>query len=115
MGNNKKETKDPFAEYDKFWDELDKAEEIRNDEDYFKEHSTYKKQTYDKSDQNQINKMFKLMTTGAILFLIIGFILLFAFVGNFTFARLFFVIPSFFMFGLVMFVIISILSKLKNQ
>ena len=34
---SERKEKDPFAEYDKFWDELNEIDEIKDDEDYFKD------------------------------------------------------------------------------
>lgn len=116
--------KDPFAEYDKFWDELDEAEDIKADEDYFKERSVYKKQgytqdnkkqRYHRSNKNEFNKMIKGFSVGAIVFLIFGFMILVRFTGSLTVRRIIFVLPSFIFFGIFMSVVIFVLSKLKNQ
>ncbi|BCR36380.1 hypothetical protein [Mariniplasma anaerobium] len=115
MENNKREVKDPFAEYDKFWDELDKAEEIRDDEDYFKERSIYKDQKYKKPNKNKLNTKINVISNASILFFIFGFVVLFIFLGNFTMGRIMFVLPSFIIFGVFMFIVLSIISKLKNQ
>ena len=34
---SERKEKDPFAEYDKFWDELNEIDEIKDDEDFFKD------------------------------------------------------------------------------
>jgi hypothetical protein len=115
MRNYKEDTKDPFAEYDKFWDKLDEAEEIREDEDYFKERSIYKKQSFKKTDQEQMSKKARSVIQTYIAFTVFGFMIFFIFVGFINISRIFFFLPSFFVFGLVMYSIYRILSRLKNQ
>lgn len=114
MRNNKEETKDPFAEYDKFWDELDKAEEIKDDEDYFKERSIYKNQNYKKTNKNSFESNAKKASNVSILFFVFVFIALFAFVGGVRVNSIIFLFLPIIMFGIIGFVILSILSKLKN-
>jgi hypothetical protein len=114
MRNNKEETKDPFAEYDKFWDELDKVEEIKDDEDYFKERSLYKNQNYKTINKNRLESESKKTPKSSILFFVFGFIVLFAFVGGIRLDNVIFLFAPIIMFGIIGFVILSVLSKLKN-
>lgn len=109
--------KDPYEEYDKFWDELDKAEEIRADEDYFKEKrrslDIKKTEQSENSDwkNKQINHSYMLLA----FFIMIGggpfllFIILSR--SNHRFPNISFVI-----FFVVMGLIINIILKsLKNK
>ncbi|MCD4826855.1 MAG: hypothetical protein K8Q99_03660 [Acholeplasmataceae bacterium] len=107
--------KDPFAEYDKFWDELDEAEDIKNDEDYFKDKPSYTRKPHYQSHKNQLNKMIGGFSIGAIIFMVFGFMILVRFTGRLTMGRLLFVLPSFIFFGIFMSVLIFMLSKLKKQ
>jgi lipopolysaccharide export LptBFGC system permease protein LptF len=115
LRNKKEDMNDPFAEYDKFWDKLDEAEEIKEDEDYFKERSVYKNQTYKKSKRNQMNKKTASKVSSSFLFIIFGFSILSMSMGRTNMGRIISSLSSFLVFGFVMFIIVSILSKSKNQ
>jgi lipopolysaccharide export LptBFGC system permease protein LptF len=108
MRNKQEETKDPFAEYDKFWDELDKAEEIKNDEDYFKERSIYKEQSNKKLNRN------KKKPSTPVAFFIFLFLTIFIFAGDFRIGNLIFTLWPIIIFGSFVFIVLSILSRLKN-
>ena len=111
----KPKEKDPFAEYDKFWDEIDQAEDIKNDEDYFKDKPYKNNRNYHKSHKNQLNKMIGGFSIGAIIFMVFGFMILVRFTGNLTMGRIIFVLPSFIFFGIFMSVVIFFFSNLKNH
>jgi fatty-acid desaturase len=65
---NERNEKDPFAEYDKFWDELNEIDEIKEDQDFFKK----KDYRFNRINQEQYQKFGKIF--------VIGFISLFVFV-----------------------------------
>lgn len=114
MRNNKQENKDPFAEYDKFWDELDKAEEIRDDEDYFKERSIYKDEKYKKVNKNKPYSNNKKLPNTSIFFFIFGFVAIFLFAGNLKIGNIIFALLPIIMFGVFGYIILSIIARLKN-
>lgn len=114
MRNDKEETKDPFAEYDKFWDELDKAEEIKNDEDYFKERSIYKDQKYKKFNKNKPGAKTTKIPSVSIFFFIFGFVAIFIFALDSRMSNLIFTLLPIIVFGVFVFIILSIISRLKN-
>jgi len=114
--SNKKE-KDPFQEYDKFWDELDKIEEAKEDQDYFKDKNKdygFKKVSQTNQDRfNQYSNIQKRMSTLFLIFFLgIGLIFLMMPVGmGFPFfAR----IPSIVFFLIFISIIVRILNKSKN-
>jgi hypothetical protein len=114
--SNKKE-KDPFQEYDKFWDELDKIEEAKEDQDYFKDKNKdygFKKVSQTNQDRfNQYSNIQKRMSTLFLIFFLgIGLIFLMMPVGmGFPF---FVRIPSIVFFLIFISIIVRILNKSKN-
>lgn len=107
--------KDPFAEYDKFWDKLDEAEEIKADEDYFKDRLSNQNQRSNQFSKNQVHKMIKNFAGSSIFFVIFGFMMVFLFTDNYTISGVIFSLFTFVFFGIFAVAVITMLSKLKNK
>lgn len=116
--------KDPFAEYDKFWDELNEIDEIKDDEDYFKEKRKQKPYTFNsfykqsKSNNGQANgqnivKGFTVMFVFFVIsFIIIGLFNMPVFRMGMSF---FFPIQVIFSFIFFITIVSFILRKIKNK
>ena len=121
---SERKEKDPFAEYDKFWDELNEIDEIKDDEDYFKEKrkqkpytfNSYYKQSKNHNDQangQNIGKGFIVMFIFFVItFIFIGFIFTPAFRMGMSF---FFPIQSIFSFIFLITIVSFIIRKVKNK
>ena len=61
MKKHKNISEDPFAEYDKFWDDYDGIKEVKSDEDYFKDkqrlESKYKNDDMNETDAQKRVRM----------------------------------------------------------
>ena len=121
---SERKEKDPFAEYDKFWDELNEIDEIKDDEDYFKEKRKQKPYTFNsyyresknknrQGNEQNISQGFIVM----ILFFVFSFILLGLFIMP-TFRMgmsFFFPIQSIFSVIFLITIVSFIIRKVKNK
>lgn len=114
---NRKE-KDPFQEYDKFWDELDKIEEAKEDEDYFKEKNLYKSNKVSKIDNDykkMHNQKIQRWINGSAVFFFAGIGLIFWLMPASIGPSFFFRFQSIMLFVIFVVIILGILNKLKYK
>lgn len=108
MRNKQRKEKDPFEKHDKFWDDLYKDEDIKSDEDYFKDkhRQANKNQSTHNLTKEQIMKMIR--TTFIIIF-----------IGTFIIPLIFmeglFVNGSFIIMGIIFFIVFMTLTQIKNK
>lgn len=118
MKNNQYDEKDPYAEYDKFWDKLDEVEELKADEDYFKEKNRFKALDQPTNeDQRRIkhNQVIQIYIAMTVLFFIGGIVLLFIYAATNSLFNVISIIQSVILFGIISFIILKVLSKLKYK
>ncbi len=109
--------KDPFQEYDKFWDELDKAEEIKNDEDYFKDKkiNSFSDLSRTERDKFRHNRMIdKFFFVSSVIF-VLGFFMMFVMMSRNTAVTARSVFSSSILFFIFISIVLSVLKKLKYK
>ncbi|GEM_PF-2340400 len=121
---SERKEKDPFAEYDKFWDELNEIDEIKDDEDYFNDKrkqkpftfESYHKEIRNKGYYTQNHNVGKWLFSFMLFFFFgIGLFMLFT-ISDFGFGMsFFFPIRVIFFFIFFITIVSIIIRKAKNK
>lgn len=109
--------KDPFQEYDKFWDKLDKTEDAKNDEDYFKDKKINSFQEMSRSDRDKYrhNKMIEKFFFSSATIFVFGLFMMFIIVSRINSATIQSFLSSAVLFVIFASIVLSILKKLKYK
>lgn len=109
--------KDPFQEYDKFWDALDSVEEAKNDEDYFKDKKfkTFNEMSRADRDKYRHNRMIEKLFLGSTLLFVFGFFMLFVIVSRNSYSSIPSFVSSAILFMIFAGIVLSVIKKLKYK
>ncbi len=107
--------KDPFEAYDKFWDQLNEIEEIKSDDDYFKDKNNKEFKSLNQAERHkeQHNKMMNRFFLGFFGLSFFGFFTLFIFISNRPMMTIRFTFQSIILFIIFAGIILKIIKKLK--